>query len=81
MMFRGCLLALVLLSVEPSLGAQKLWSLKGRVLDQEGHPVAGVSVTTNWRKWCHSRATPENREGFQDSSGEGNGTRRGTGEE
>ena len=47
-MFRGCLLALVLLSVEPSLGAQKLWSLQGRVLDQEGHPVVGASVATNW---------------------------------
>jgi thiol-disulfide isomerase/thioredoxin len=48
MVFRGCLLALVLLSVEPSLGAQKLWSLQGRVVDQEGHSVAGASVTTNW---------------------------------
>jgi hypothetical protein len=48
MVFRGCLLALVLLNVEPSLGAQKLWSLQGRVVDQEGRPVAGASVATNW---------------------------------
>jgi thiol-disulfide isomerase/thioredoxin len=49
---RGCLLALApvlaLFSVEPSFAAEKLWSLKGRVLDQEGHPVACASVTTNW---------------------------------
>jgi thiol-disulfide isomerase/thioredoxin len=48
MVLRGCLLGLALLSVEPSFAAEKLWSLKGRVLDQEGHPVAGASVTTNW---------------------------------
>ena len=48
MVLRGCLLALALLSVEPSLAAEKLWSLQGRVVDQEGHPVAGASVTTYW---------------------------------
>ncbi len=48
MMLRGCLLGLALLCAEPSFGAVKLWSLHGRVLDQEGHPVAGASVATNW---------------------------------
>jgi thiol-disulfide isomerase/thioredoxin len=48
MVFRGCLLGLALLSVEPSVAAVKLWSLQGRVVDQNGHPVAGASVTTNW---------------------------------
>ena len=48
MVLRGCLLALILLSVEPSLAAVKFWSLQGRVVDQQGHPVAGASVTTYW---------------------------------
>ena len=48
MTIRGFLLALVVLGVEPSFGAAKLWSLHGRVLDQQGHPVAGAAVTTNW---------------------------------
>ena len=30
------------------MAAVKLWSLQGRVVDQEGHPVAGASVTTYW---------------------------------
>ncbi len=54
MVLRGCLLGLALLSVEPSLAAEKLWRLQGRIVDQERHSVAGASVTTNWsRKWCH----------------------------
>jgi thiol-disulfide isomerase/thioredoxin len=48
MLLRGCLLGLALFSVEPSLAAERIWSLQGRVVDQEGHPVAGASVATFW---------------------------------
>jgi thiol-disulfide isomerase/thioredoxin len=48
MVLRGCLIGLVLFNVVPSLAAEKLWRLQGRVVDREGRPVAGASVTTNW---------------------------------
>ena len=56
-MLCGCLLVLALLTVEPSLAAEKLWSLHGRVVDQEGHSVAGASVATNWPALLHGRGT------------------------
>ncbi len=47
-MLRGSLLAIVLLNAGHSFGAEKIWFLHGRVVDQEGQPVAGASVATVW---------------------------------
>jgi hypothetical protein len=45
---RTVLLALLLLNAGPSFGAEKVWFLRGHVVDEEGRPVAGASVTTVW---------------------------------
>jgi thiol-disulfide isomerase/thioredoxin len=46
--FRRLLLSLLLIGAGRATAAEKIWTLRGRVLDQEGHPVAGASVATNW---------------------------------
>jgi thiol-disulfide isomerase/thioredoxin len=45
---RTVLVAILLLNAGPSFGAPKIWFLHGHVVDHEGHPVAGASVTTVW---------------------------------
>jgi thiol-disulfide isomerase/thioredoxin len=46
--FRRLLLSLLLIGVGRAAAVEKIWTLHGRVLDQEGHPVAGASVATVW---------------------------------
>src|SRR5580698_11383335 len=45
---RRLLLSLLLIGVGTAAAAEKIWTLRGRVLDQEGHPVAGASIATVW---------------------------------
>ncbi len=45
---RRLLLSLLLIGVGRAAAAEKIWTLRGRVLDQEGHPVAGASIATVW---------------------------------
>ena len=45
---RGCLFTLLLFATSSSFGIEKHWTLRGRVVDQGGRPVAGASVTTVW---------------------------------
>src|SRR5580698_2105141 len=45
---RRLLLSLLLIGVGTAAAAEKIWTLRGRVLDQEGRPVAGASVATVW---------------------------------
>ena len=47
MVLRGCL-AILLFNVGQAFGAERIWALRGHVVDQEGRPVAGVSVATVW---------------------------------
>jgi hypothetical protein len=48
MFHRGCLVAALVLIAGQATGAEESWVLHGRVVDQQGRPVADVDVTTYW---------------------------------
>jgi thiol-disulfide isomerase/thioredoxin len=46
--FRRLLLSLLLIGIGRAAAAEKIWTLPGRVLDEQGRPVAGASIATVW---------------------------------
>jgi len=46
--FRRLLLSLLLIGIGRAAGVEKIWALRGRVLDPQGHPVAGASIASVW---------------------------------
>jgi hypothetical protein len=48
LVLRRLLLSLLLIGIGRAAAAEKIWTLRGRVLDQEGRPVAGASIATVW---------------------------------